>query len=252
MVNSKEFEEIKDSAEMCVLRSQYVGALANINRFLNAKVMDDEEFIDYYVRNNPRPSGIIRGILIGFALLIPLDVILELTMAEVHGAISAVIVLLVLGASAFVSYKINENKHSEECWEKLVEYREKRDEYEALRPKQIKKQKQYTAKLEELVGKMRDRSVCVIPERYWNDAPHLVYYIENCRAHDLESAINILEQDKHNMAMQSKQAEILLEQRQARIAAEMAAANTARAAESADLAATASLCTFALTLSERS
>lgn len=244
-INTEEFEKIKESAEMCVLREEFTSMLANTNSFLNVRLLNDYEFKEEHKKQNPHPTGIFRGILIGggagFLSAVLIDSLTN------NGVVAELVLLLMGAAGAIISYMINERKYSAECEKALKEYQAKRDEYKALYPEQVKKREEYTEKLKRLVAIMRDRSICVIPERYWNDAPLLVHYIEDCRAHDLESAINVLEQEKHNMLMQSQQAEMLLEQQKASILAEVTAEysaitayNTARAANAAESAATAS------------
>jgi len=83
---------------------------------------------------------------------------------------------------------------------------------------------------------MKDREICIIPQKYWDYAPALISYIDDCRAHDLESAINVLEVDLHHKAMEEKQFEILMEQRETRILSEIAAENSIAAREAAELA----------------
>lgn len=239
-VNNEEYEEIKQSAILCSVRSQYMQTLSNINKALNAVFFTDKEFLEYY-RNlyMHAPESIIVGILfsvIFFPILIL--IIFYLFSYDENLAIFLISVssILVLCAGGVGGYFYAVSSTNQKAQKELCNYAEMRDQTYKARPDLIKSQAEYQKKLSDLVNQMYDRNVCIIPNNYWDYAPMLVAYIDNCRAHDLESAINVLEQDLHNQRMEQTQFMSYMEQLQTRILNEQIAVDTAAAREAAEQA----------------
>lgn len=57
---------------------------------------------------------------------------------------------------------------------------------------------------EDLFERVHDKSICIIPDRYIEVAEYIDNLITDCRADTLKEAINVYEQDCHNMRMQQE------------------------------------------------
>ena len=241
MAEIKEYDELERSAELCVIRSQYMDALSKINNFLEINFLNDHDFMKNYRATYFRGSdGVILGAIVGFLILGPALALLYVPFVNENDVNYVLVLLLyvvgiiagIIGCRAIAKAKVNSKGK-----DALAKYRSEREDALKKRPLAKELKENYTSELKELVSKMKDRSNCIIPQKYWDYAPMLVSYIDNCRAHDLESAINVLEIDLHNRAMEEKQQQILMEQMQARIMSEIAAENSEIAREAAELAA---------------
>ncbi len=240
-INTDEYEKIKSSAIYCAVRENYTKTLLNINKALNTVFFDDKEFIEYYRNLHFHPyGGVIGGILIS-VLLFPIVLMVVMFIFDGYGEdmqLMAIFVamIILIGGGGVVGYFLSRNSVDNQAISALVEYARTRNAAYENRPVLLKAKDEYTKKLSELVSKMYDRSVCVIPQKYWEYAPMLLSYIENCRAHDLESAINVLEMDLHNQRMERTQLMTYLEQVETRLLNERIAQDAEAAREAAEQA----------------
>lgn len=239
-INDEEYQKIKHSAVLCSVRSQYIHTLSNINQMLNTVFFTDKEFLEYYRNLHMHAAeGIIVGLLLSL-LAFPLSILIIFLLFSYDENLAIFLIglssILVLCAGGVGGYFYSFSSTNQKAEKELRNYAQIRTQSYEARPDLIKAQAEYQQKLSDLVNQMYDRNVCIIPSNYWDYAPILVSYIDNCRAHDLESAINVLEQDLHNQRMEQTQLMSYMEQLQTRLLNEQIAVDTAAAREAAEQA----------------
>lgn len=239
-VNKEEYEKIKYSAILCSLRKQYIQTLSNVNQALGTVFFDDKGFLEYYRKSHMHiPGAIIVGILIGI-LLLPIPSMIAFLLFTYDETKFVLLLfafsILTIALGGIGGYFFAVSSINQKAQKELREYAKTREEAYKMRPELLKAQTEYQKKLSDLVAQMNDRNICVIPNNYWDYAPMLVAYIDNCRAHDLESAINVLEQDLHNQRMEYTQLMSYMEQMQTRILNEQIAEDASAAREAAEQA----------------
>lgn len=192
-----EKEQIHKSAELCRQFNETVNWILSAQEELSTPQEDKESARLNYYRKNDVSMMLAVAISVGIFIAI-----LRISIIFRFGINTALIIisLLLMPIPIIVQIvrKIKCRSAFDEYWIQQT------NEFNKNKEKLQKKVDSMMEIYEDLFERVHDKSVCIIPDRYIEVAEYIDNLITDCRADTLKEAINVYEQDCHNMRMQQE------------------------------------------------
>lgn len=205
-MTNAEMQKLNDSVQLCVRHTALENQCNQLQYSLNRTFISDEQYIKNALKSTWKHIWVLP--LYYFIILGVVSMVLrgQSKLGTVENIIVNIIEwsFLIVGVILIVRWDLSTAR--KDCLQSEGYLANKRDrEYmEANRDTIVDTLNDKRAELEELEEMMSDRSVCVIPGKYWGIAPQLLGLINDCRASSLQEAINLYHQLQREDARDKK------------------------------------------------
>lgn len=229
-----DIEKFEDSVKLCNQRDILRQEADEYQELVDAVYLTPDEYKRVYFQDHaPKILLLILSIVLGFVL----GSIVIASYGDSEFVVGTAVPLIVILSPFFFYNVVLKRLFYAIKRKEFIKYERLLDQAILAKPEIIKVMNETRQQQYDLETLMRDDSICIIPEMYWDNANMLYALIKNKRAHDIESAINEFEAILHRMRMENMAQESLEWQRISAYNSEIAAKNAQIAAENSRIAA---------------